>query len=115
MDDASVRQRARDAANGEKFRRLWHGAIDDYGGDDSAAVLALLASASFYTQDPAQLDRLFRKSGVYREKWEREDYRERTIAKALERDEIYRRPPAQDAVGSRHAGAVTSSDAARRC
>ncbi|MDP9351590.1 MAG: hypothetical protein M3P51_08640, partial [Chloroflexota bacterium] len=36
-----------------------------------------------YTGDPQRLDRLFRKSGLYRPKWERRDYRERTLARAL--------------------------------
>src|SRR4029453_9227069 len=36
------------------------------------------------------IDRLFRCSGLHREKWDRSDYRERTIAKALEgRSEFY--------------------------
>jgi hypothetical protein len=34
--------------------------------------------------DYERIDRLFRQSGLYREKWERDDYREQTIHKALE-------------------------------
>jgi hypothetical protein len=34
--------------------------------------------------DAERIDRLFRASGCYRSKWDRDDYRERTISKALE-------------------------------
>lgn len=53
------------------------------GDDDSSNDLALCNSISFYTTDPEQIDRIFRQSGLYREKWERRDYRERTIKQAL--------------------------------
>ncbi|MDP9352758.1 MAG: hypothetical protein M3P51_14640, partial [Chloroflexota bacterium] len=63
-----------------------------------------------YTGDPQRLDRLFRKSGLYRPKWERRDYRERTLARALsgrpaERDGgtptvEYPRMPYSDALGA---------------
>jgi primase-polymerase (primpol)-like protein len=40
---------------------------------------------AFWTgPDPERVDTLFRQSGLYREKWERKDYRERTIAHALD-------------------------------
>jgi primase-polymerase (primpol)-like protein len=45
---------------------------------------------SFWTQDVDQLDRLFRRSALYRPKWERSDYRERTIGKALVTRNVYR-------------------------
>jgi putative DNA primase/helicase len=46
---------------------------------------------AFWTgPDPERIDKLFRHSGLYRRKWERKDYRERTIARALEgRTEFY--------------------------
>ncbi len=90
LTDEEVLARCRDAANGAKFRALWAGDTGDHGDDDSAADLALLGVLSFYTQNPAQLDRLFRRSGLCRPKWtERADYRDRTIAKALDRAEVW--------------------------
>ncbi len=90
LTDGDIIKRASEAKNGDKFRRLYFdGDTSDHGDDDSAADLALLGLLTFYTQDEAQLDRLFRRSGLYREKWERADYRERTISKALEREETY--------------------------
>jgi primase-polymerase (primpol)-like protein len=39
---------------------------------------------AFYTQDPEQLDKLLRSSALFRpEKWGRQDYRQRTIQRAL--------------------------------
>jgi len=75
----------------ERVRRMQRGRVlhDDgdialYGGDHSAADQALvnlyvLAGAT----DESQIDRLFRDSELMRAKWNRRDYRERTIAKAL--------------------------------
>ncbi len=39
---------------------------------------------AFYTQDSGQIDSIFRSSGLYRDKWERADYRDRTIDIALQ-------------------------------
>jgi hypothetical protein len=89
LSDDDVIARAREAANASKFLTLWAGDTSAYGGDDSAADLALLSLLAFWTQDADQLDRLFRRSGLYREKWDRSDYRLRTINKALQREEVY--------------------------
>jgi hypothetical protein len=91
MEDDEVLERCRRAKNAEKFAALFDdGDLDGYGGDHSAADQALVGMLSFYTQDPEQLDRLFRQSELVREKWtSRPDYRERTINKALTRDRDY--------------------------
>lgn len=85
LEDAQVLNLLRGARNAPKFERLYdRGDASEYGGDDSRADLALIRLMAFYTQDPGQLDRLFRGSGLNREKWERRaDYRERTIGEAL--------------------------------
>jgi hypothetical protein len=82
-DDERVRALAFRASNGAETRALYGGDTSANGGDHSAADLALLSRLAFYTQDPDQLDRLFRRSALYRPKWERADYRERTIDRAL--------------------------------
>jgi putative DNA primase/helicase len=67
-----------------RFERLWAGDTSDYGGDESRADLALCCVLARQTgNDPARIDALFRQSGLYRDKWERPDYRDRTIALAL--------------------------------
>ncbi len=84
LDDEAVLQLATNAANGPDTMALYAGDTTRHGGDHSASDLALLSRLAFYTQDRDQLDRLFRNSGLYRDKWDRTDYRERTIARALE-------------------------------
>ena len=85
-DDDALLRKARDAANGGKFTRLYDaGDISEYGGDDSAADLALVSLIAFWTgPDPERIDRLFRGSALMRAKWTRDDYRHMTIDKALE-------------------------------
>lgn len=85
-DDEALLDKARQAANGPKFTRLYDGGdVTAYGGDDSAADMALVSMLAFWTgPDPARIDRLFRGSALMREKWDREDYRRTTIERALE-------------------------------
>lgn len=82
-DDALI-DRAHRARNGAKFARLWRG---DWEGDypsQSEADAALTAMLAFYTDDPARIDLLFRRSGLCRPKWtDRDDYRQRTIDRVL--------------------------------
>lgn len=89
-DDEDILHRLRMSANGAKFAALYDaGDVSPYSGNASEADLALLSLMTFYTQDPGQLDRLFRGSRLYRAKWEREDYRALTISRALERSDYY--------------------------
>ena len=67
----------------DKGHRLFKGDTAGYQ-SDSEADLALLEKLAFYTQDTEQLERIWRDSGLYREKLKRADYRQRTIAKAFE-------------------------------
>jgi hypothetical protein len=83
LSDADIIRLASESRNGDKFKRLWAGQLSDYGDDDSRADSALLCMLCFYSRDPNQLDSLFRQSGLYREKWDRPDYRQRTIDHAL--------------------------------
>ena len=71
--------------NGEKFKKLYDkGDISEYG-SQSEADAALCALIAFRTgPDTATIDDIFRSSALYREKWEREDYREATIATGID-------------------------------
>ncbi|MDP9477886.1 MAG: AAA family ATPase [Actinomycetota bacterium] len=75
----------RKAKNAAKFADLYDaGDATAYDGDDSSADLALMSILAFYTQDPAQLERIFSDSALgRRRKWGRADYRQRTINRAL--------------------------------
>jgi putative DNA primase/helicase len=65
--DNAIIEKARHAKNGAKFSRLMAGDHSGYP-SPSEADLALCGILAFYTQDPAQIDRLFRRSGLLREK-----------------------------------------------
>jgi len=68
--DEELLDRARDAGNGKKFGRLWSGDVEGY---DSAseADLALCMLLAFWTgRDAKRVDSLFRKSGLFRPKWD---------------------------------------------
>jgi putative DNA primase/helicase len=111
LDDAALVAKARTAKNGAKFSRLWDGDTSLHGDDESSADLALCEILAFWTQDAAQIDRLFRASALMRDKWEasrgQETYGERTIAKALALQSDSYHPPAPDEDDpATHAGVV---------
>ena len=72
--------------NGEKFVKLFRaGDISDYGQDDSRADLALASMIAFRAgDDPELIFSVIEQSALMREKWNRADYREMTIRKAIE-------------------------------
>jgi hypothetical protein len=75
----------RQAQNGSKFERLWNGQWEGDYPSQSEADLALCSMLAFWTgKDIARMDELFRRSGLMRKKWLRKDYREETMAKAIE-------------------------------
>ena len=70
-------------------RALWNGDISAYGGDHSAADLALCNILAWWTNGNAkQMDNLFRTSGLMREKWDerhgQQTYGDLTISKAID-------------------------------
>ena len=84
LDDRALIERAENAANGHKFSRLLAGEWQDGYSSQSEADLAFCALLVFWTGgDRQRVDRLFRQSGLMREKWERDDYRTRTIEAAI--------------------------------
>jgi len=87
LSDKEIKKKASNAANSEKFNKLFGGDWSAYS-SQSEADLALCYILSFYTQDRDQLDRLFRDSELYRPKWDQKrggrTYGELTIDKALE-------------------------------
>jgi putative DNA primase/helicase len=82
LDDKELLEKARNAANGEKFQRLWSGDSSQYEDDASDADQAFVNLLCFWSQHDAQVERLWKSSERYRGKLEREDYITRTIAKA---------------------------------
>lgn len=90
MNDHELLQKARNSNNGKKFEALWNGHTSGYE-SHSEADLALCSYLAFWTAgDAAQMDRLFRESGLYRPKWDNDHssdgktYGEMTISKAIQ-------------------------------
>ncbi len=86
-DAATIIARIRKSKQGSRFAALYDdGDTSAYGGDDSAADMALMNMLPFWTGgDAALMGSIFSSSALgKREKWQRrQDYRERTIQAAL--------------------------------
>jgi hypothetical protein len=69
----------------ERFQKLMAGDVSAYNDDHSTADFALcILLAKKYGGNAFKIDAEFRKSGLYRDKWEdRADYRETTITRAV--------------------------------
>lgn len=95
-NDFDILSIARKAKNGDKFSKLFdEGDTSNYG-SHSEADQALCNILAFYTEgDFEKIDALFRKSKLYREKWERDDYRVSTINNAISicNDKFYKPLP----------------------
>ena len=85
-DNGNILDKARFSRNGVKFSALFdRGDTSAHGNDDSAADLALCSMLAWWLQGSFnEIDHYFRQSALYREKWERKDYRTATINKAIE-------------------------------
>ena len=92
-------ERAHNAANGEKFERLWQGKTAGYS-SHSEADMALCCLLAFWTEGESQrIDELFRQSELMCPKWDEihyadnTTYGERTIERAIENTSDYYEPP----------------------
>lgn len=89
LDDDALIEKAMAASNGSKFRALFNGDTSMHGKDDSAADIAFCNLLAYWTgRDAAQMDRIFRRSGLMREKWDERrpggTYGSITIGKAVD-------------------------------
>ncbi len=86
LSDEEILSIARNAKNSEKFIALHDkGDYEDFYSSQSEADLAECSMLAFYSGgNPETIDRIHRKGKLYREKWERDDYRKMTINKAIE-------------------------------
>lgn len=99
LSDDSIIDIALKAKNGERFRKLWSGDTSDYP-SQSEADLALCSTLVFFSGgSPEQMDRLFRRSGLYRDKWDErhgaDTYGNLTIQKAISGMTDFYRPECQ--------------------
>jgi len=102
LSDKAVIARMLGSANAGEIERLLAGDVTAYGGDDSAADLALCNHLAFWTgKNRQQMDRIFRSSGLMRDKWDEKrgstTYGERTISAAIEgTTEVYQPERTED-------------------
>jgi len=90
FEDNALLKRMFASKGGAAIKALWNGDLSAHGGDASAADLALCNHLAFWANKDAQrIDRLFRQSRLYREKWDRnartgETYGQGTIKRAID-------------------------------
>lgn len=84
--DEELLEKAFAAKNGDKLKNLFRGDVGSYP-SQSEADFALCSLLAFWAQDTAQLDRFYRRSSLYRDKWDQKHgamtYGEMTIEKAF--------------------------------
>ena len=72
-----------------RFAKLWAGDMSDYADNHSVSDMALVnILARRFNNNPFLIDAEFCKSGLYREKWDRLDYKWSTIWKVIKGAEI---------------------------
>ena len=77
-------EKAFNSKNGAKIRALYYGDTSDYDKDDSKADQALCNYLAFwFDKDWNSIDSNFKSSGLYRNKWNRPDYKASTIDRAI--------------------------------
>lgn len=96
LDDQELLEKAKRVPNGPNFERLWNGDTSGYPSQSEADLALCDLLVYWFGRDPARIDRLFRSSGLYRPKWDRDDYRERTIKKAIAGCKNVYKPPARN-------------------
>ena len=98
LSDAEILQKAGEAKAGAVFQALYNGEWEAYFGSQSEADLSLCNRLAYWTgKDAEAMDRLFRASGLMRDKWDREQagstYGKLTIKKAIRDCESVYTPP----------------------
>jgi len=119
LEDEQLLSKARNAKNGEKFSRLWQGNTSGYE-SQSEADMALCSLLAFWTGgDADRVDRLFRDSGLMREKWDEvhfsdgSTYGEKTIERAITGTSEFYDPSSvsqEDAKGATTGQSTTTSE-----
>lgn len=80
--------KADSAANGHKFQALMRGELNGHQ-SGSEADLALGSMVAFYTQDFPTWLAVIEQSALWDEKWEREDYQQRTFERSLQQESFW--------------------------
>lgn len=109
MDDEALLERMYASRSGDAIRALMAGDCGAQGGDRSAADMALCSHLAFWCAgDADRMDRIFRRSGLMRDKWDSRrggtTYGAQTIERAIEGCTEFYRPrvarPSRQALSS---------------
>ena len=97
MDDRALLERMYASRSGDAIRALMAGDCSAQGGDRSAADMALCSHLAFWCAgDATRIDRIFRRSGLMRDKWDSRrggtTYGAQTIERAIEGCTEFYRP-----------------------
>ena len=89
LTDRDIIDKAMNSNSGMKFAKLFNGDTSDYDNDDSRADMAFCSMLAFWCQkDMDMMDRIFRQSGLMRDKWDekhgRDTYGNITLQKAVD-------------------------------
>ncbi len=107
VGDDELIERMLASRNGDDIRALLVGDCSAQGGDHSAADMALCSHLAFWCAgDAARMDRIFRRSGLMRDKWDSRrggtTYGAQTIERAISGATEFYRPRAARRDGSSH-------------
>ena len=99
LADDDLLELAKNAENGEAFTKLWEGEWQENYASQSEADMALCCKLAFWSgKSKEQMDRLFRQSGLFREKWDKRHhasgatYGEETLSRPATSLKIYTLP-----------------------
>lgn len=108
-EDLDLIQKITDSKGGAKFVSLWrYGDTSNYPSHSEADFALCQILAWWCADDPVRIERIFSAGKLAREKWERKDYREQTIANAIAARQASGKAPYS---GARKADAQEGSDA----
>jgi putative DNA primase/helicase len=86
-DDKIIELACKRRSSGMKFQALWNGDWNAHFNSASEADSSVVFTLAYFTKDAAQIDRIFRRSQLMRDKWDQkhgsESYGQLTIAKAI--------------------------------
>jgi len=86
-DDEIIRLACARKKSGAKFTALWAGRWNDHFNSRSEADSSVVFTLAYFTKDAGQIDRIYRRSALIRDKWDElhgeQTYGAMTIAKAL--------------------------------
>jgi putative DNA primase/helicase len=113
-DEEIIERASRNRKSGQKFFALWAGRWDEHFNSASEADSSVVFTLAFYTKDAAQIDRMFRTSGLMRPKWDEkhgaQNYGQMTIAKALAQVTGHYQPRRSKPIPSESAAPVGGGD-----